>query len=127
MKVNTYMSRPGTLPAGFLRRAREIVGEDHVSQLEADLISYSLDYWLYGVFLSQRGELPALPLAVVSPASSAEAQQLVRCANEYKVPITIFGGGSGVVGGAIPVHGSITLNLPKDVQLPQPGRGLPGG
>jgi alkyldihydroxyacetonephosphate synthase len=113
MKVNTYMSRPGTLPAGFLRRAREIVGEDHVSQLEADLISYSLDYWLYGVFLSQRGELPALPLAVVSPASSAEAQQLVRCANEYKVPITIFGGGSGVVGGAIPVHGSITLNCQR--------------
>jgi len=113
MRVKTYMSQEGILPRGFTERVRWIVGDEHFSQQEGDLISYSLDYWLYGVFLSQRGDLPALPSAVVSPASTTQIQEIVRCASEYKVPITPFGGGSGVLGGAIPLNGSIVLNLQR--------------
>ena len=113
MKVNTYMSQVGILPGGFVERVRRIVGDEHFSQQEGDLISYSLDYWLYGVFLSQKGDLPALPSAVISPASAAQIQEIIRCAGEYKVPITPFGGGSGVLGGAIPLNGSIILNLQR--------------
>lgn len=113
MKVKTYMSHKGALPREFVRRVRRIVGEEHFSQQESDLISYSLDYWLYGVFLSQNGNLPALPAAVVSPASAVQIQEIVRCAGEHKVPVTPFGGGSGVLGGAIPLNGSIVLNLQR--------------
>ncbi len=113
MKVKTYMSQKGVLPREFVRKIRRIVGDEHFSQRECDLISYSLDYWLYGVFLSQKGDLPALPSAVVSPASAAQIQEIVQCAGEYKVPITPFGGGSGVLGGAIPLNGSIVLNLQR--------------
>jgi len=113
MKVKTYMSQEGILPRGFVKRLRRIVGDEHFSQQEADLISYSLDYWLYGVFLSQKGDLPALPSAVISPVSAAQIQEIVRCASEYKVPITPFGGGSGVLGGAIPLDGSVVLNLQR--------------
>ncbi|MEA1872594.1 MAG: FAD-binding oxidoreductase [Chloroflexota bacterium] len=113
MKVKTYMSQEGTLPRGFVERVRRIVGDEHFSRQESDLISYSLDYWLYGVFLSQKGDLPALPSAVISPASAAQIQEIVRCASEYKVPITPFGGGSGVLGGAVPLNGSIVLNLQR--------------
>jgi heterodisulfide reductase subunit B len=113
MKVKTHMAQEGILPRGFTERVRRIVGDEHFSQQEGDLISYSLDYWLYGVFLSQRDDLPALPSAVVSPASTAQIQEIVRCASEYKVPITPFGGGSGVLGGAIPLNGSIVLNLQR--------------
>src|SRR4030042_2047279 len=113
MKIKTYMSQKGTLPREFVKTVRRIVGDEHFSQRECDLISYSLDYWLYGVFLSQQGKLPALPAAVVSPASTTQIQKIMRCANEHKVPITPFGGGSGVLGGAIPLHGSIVLNLQR--------------
>jgi alkyldihydroxyacetonephosphate synthase len=113
MKLKTFMSEKVTVPLQFVRKVRRIVGDEHFSQRESDLISYSLDYWLYGVFLSQKGDLPALPSAVVSPASTAQIQEIVRCASEYKVPITPFGGGSGVLGGAIPLNGSIVLNLQR--------------
>src|SRR5512136_2657900 len=113
MKVKTYMSPKGILPPGFIEKVKRIVGEEHFSQQESDLISYSLDYWLYGVFLSQKGDLPALPSAVISPASAAQIQEIIRCAGEYKVPITPFGGGSGVLGGAIPLNGSVILNLQR--------------
>jgi alkyldihydroxyacetonephosphate synthase len=111
MKVNTYMSPGGILPRGFVGSVKRIVGVEHFSQQESDLISYSLDYWLYGVFLSQKGDLPALPSAIISPASAAQIQEIVKCAKEYAVPITPFGGGSGVLGGAIPLNGSVILNL----------------
>jgi alkyldihydroxyacetonephosphate synthase len=113
VKVSTYMSQVGILPPGFIERVRRIVGDEHFSQQEDDVISYSLDYWLYGVFLSQKGALPALPSAVISPASVGQIQEIARCAGEYKVPITPFGGGSGVLGGAIPLKGSVVLNLQR--------------
>jgi len=113
VKVRTYMSQGGILPTGFIHEVRRIVGDEHFSQQEGDLISYSLDYWLYGVFLSQKGDLPALPSAVISPASVDQIQEVVRCAAKYKVPITPFGGGSGVLGGAIPLNGSAVLNLQR--------------
>jgi alkyldihydroxyacetonephosphate synthase len=113
MKVKTYMSPEGVLSSGFIERVKRIVGDEHFSQQESDLISYSLDYWLYGVFRSQKGDLPALPSAVISPVAAAQIQEILKCAREYKVSITPFGGGSGVLGGAIPLHGSVILNLQR--------------
>jgi alkyldihydroxyacetonephosphate synthase len=113
MKIKTYMSQKGTLPREFVKKVRRIVGDEHLSQSESDLISYSLDYWLYGIFLSQQGRLPSLPSAIISPKTSGEIQKIIKYANQYKIPVTPFGGGSGVLGGAIPLNGSIVLNLQR--------------
>ena len=113
MTVETFMSQRGEVSPKFIEKVKGIVGEENVSESECDLISYSLDYWLYGIFLSQYGKLPALPAVVISPRSSEEIQSILRCANEYKVKITPFGGGSGVLGGAIPIEGSAILNLQR--------------
>jgi alkyldihydroxyacetonephosphate synthase len=113
MTVETFMSQRGEVSPKFIEKVKGIVGEENVSESECDLISYSLDYWLYGIFLSQYGKLPSLPAVVISPRSSEEIQSILRCANEYKVKITPFGGGSGVLGGAIPIEESAILNLQR--------------
>ena len=113
MNIKTYMSQKGTVSPEFAEKVKRIVGEDNVSDRESDLIAYSLDYWLYGVFLSQYGSLPSLPSLVVSPGNREEIQGILRCANEYKVQITPFGGGSGVLGGAVPLDASVILNLQR--------------
>jgi len=113
MDIKTFLSNKGEVPSGFVERVKHIVGEENVSERECDIISYSLDYWLYGVFLSQYGNLPSLPCVVISPKNHEEIQGILKYANEYKVNITPFGGGSGVLGGAIPMEGSAVLNLQR--------------
>jgi alkyldihydroxyacetonephosphate synthase len=113
MNVRTFISKKEGIPSEFVKKVEYIVGEENVSQRECDLISYSLDYWLYGVFLSQYGNLPSLPCVVISPKNHEEVQGILKYANEYKVHITPFGGGSGVLGGAIPIEGGAILNLQR--------------
>ncbi|MEM9727359.1 MAG: FAD-linked oxidase C-terminal domain-containing protein [Myxococcota bacterium] len=56
---------------------------------------------------------PCLPEAVVRAASTEEVSQVMRAANEYGVPVTPRGGGTGRVGGAVPVPGGIVLAFEK--------------
>ena len=113
MNVKTFLSNRALAPSEFVDKVKRIVGEENVSDSECDLISYSLDYWLYGIFLSQYGNLPSLPSVVISPKNHEEIQGILKYANEYKVNITPFGGGSGVLGGTIPMDGSAILNLQR--------------
>jgi FAD/FMN-containing dehydrogenase len=52
-----------------------------------------------------------LPLCVVEPSSTSEVQRIVRLANEEKVPIVPYGGGSGLMGGALSTRPNIVLDL----------------
>jgi alkyldihydroxyacetonephosphate synthase len=113
MTVRTWLSERASVPSAFIDEAKRIAGKDSVSTKECDLIAYSLDYWMYGVFLSQYGTLPSLPSVVISPGNPEEIRGILKCANKYKVQITPFGGGSGVLGGAIPINGSAILNLQR--------------
>ncbi|MCJ7520774.1 MAG: FAD-binding oxidoreductase, partial [Dehalococcoidia bacterium] len=113
MSITTFLSQRGEVPREFIEKVKRLVGEDNISEKECDLIAYSLDYWLYGVFLSQHGNLPSLPSIIISPGNREEIQGVLRYANEYKVPVTPFGGGSGVLGGAIPADGNAVMNLQR--------------
>lgn len=50
------------------------------------------------------------PQVVVTPVSTEEVAEVVRIAARHRVPITPYGAGSGLEGGAIPVHGGISLD-----------------
>jgi glycolate oxidase len=56
---------------------------------------------------------PCMPEAVVRATSTADVSTVMKAAYEHEVPVTPRGGGSGRVGGAIPVPGGIVLALEK--------------
>ena len=87
----------------ILKRLEKIVGTDHVSWQKVDLITHSFD-------ATQR---QCLPDVVVHPATTQEISQIVKLANEEKIPILPRGAGSGFTGGSLPIHGGIVLVLTR--------------
>ena len=56
---------------------------------------------------------PCMPEAVVRATSTADVSAVMKAAYEHEIPVTPRGGGSGRVGGAIPVPGGIVLACEK--------------
>lgn len=80
------------------------VGEDNIITNAKSLEPYSHD------------ETPGLvsqPGVVVKPAQSREVSEIMKIANQAKVPVTARGGGTGLAGGAVPAQGGILLSLER--------------
>ena len=54
-----------------------------------------------------------LPEAVAFPRSAKAVSQILKYANQHKIPLTARGAGYGYVGGCVPVRGGIALSLKK--------------
>ena len=52
-----------------------------------------------------------IPEVVVQPKSTEEVSQILKLANQEKIPVTPRGGGTGLCGGCIPLYGGIVLSL----------------
>lgn len=102
-----------TLSGEIARELEAIVGHDHVSQRETDLLTYSVDaYWMPQMWLD-RGERTPTPDVVVHPGSTAEVSAIVTLANRHRIPVIPWGGGSGTQGGALPIHGGIMIDVKR--------------
>lgn len=60
-----------------------------------------------------RGKVENLPDWVVLPKRPQEVSKIMRFACKEGIPVTPYGGGSGVCGGAIPIRGGIVLDLKR--------------
>ena len=56
---------------------------------------------------------PCMPEAVVRASTTAEVSAVMKAAYEHEIPVTPRGGGTGRVGGAVPVPGGIVLAFEK--------------
>ena len=53
---------------------------------------------------------PQWPICVVQPRSTADVQGIVKIANEEMVPLVPFGGGSGLMGGALSIRPGVVID-----------------
>ena len=60
-----------------------------------------------------QGKYPYVTKAVLSPASEEEISTIVKLAGEMEIGIIPYGGGSGIVGGSIPYHGEIMIDVKR--------------
>jgi D-lactate dehydrogenase len=68
------------------------------------------DCWAYGYDNSKRH---ALPEAVAFPTRHGEVAAIVRLCNEYRVPLTPRGRGTGTTGAVVPLEGGLTMSLER--------------
>lgn len=91
----------------------DIVGWENMLSDESDRVFYAVDtMWVPRMYID-RGLVPPLPDFVVLPGSEEEISRVLKLANQYRIPVVPWGGGSGSQGGVMPVYGGITLDLKR--------------
>ncbi|NLI22969.1 MAG: FAD-binding oxidoreductase [Clostridiales bacterium] len=91
----------------------DVVGVENVSAQDSERLAYGVDYFWIGRMWADRGNTPPMPDWIVRPASSEEVSRLLTIANYYRLPVQIWGGGSGSQGGALPMAGGVMLDMKR--------------
>jgi len=90
-----------------------IVGAEWTSTRETDRLVYSVDaYWMPQMWLD-RGHRTPTPDVIVHPGSTEEVAAIIRAANQARVPVIPWGGGSGTQGGVLPIHGGVMVDMKR--------------
>jgi len=96
----------------LLRELESIVGSDQVITRRESLLNYLSDET--PALLEPK---PASDVVVVKALRVGEVSAVVRLANDHKIPLFARGGGTGLVGGAVPTSDGIVLSLERMNQI----------
>lgn len=95
-----------TIDKKILQELEKLVGEKNILVRKEDMAAYSHDE-----FSSE--DIAHFPDVVVKPESAEQVSCILKLANEYTLPVTPRGGGTGLCGGCVPVHGGIVLSMER--------------
>ena len=99
------MAEYGKLTPELAEELKKIVGAEQVLMGEDINEDYARDEMpLYGKHM---------PEAVVFVQSTEEVSAIMKLASANKLPVTVRGSGTGLVGGCVPIHGGIILCTSK--------------
>lgn len=92
----------------------KLIGKDNITFDIEDRLCYSRDITPISYKWMKIYKLPPyLCDCVIRPVDSVQIKNVFQFSNDFKVPVTIYGGGSGTVGGVFPLEGGITLDMSK--------------
>ena len=91
----------------------DAVGSEYVNTGDSDKFGHSIDYYWIPEMWHDRGKETKKPDFVVHPGSAEEVARVIKIANQYKIPVVTWGGGSGSQGGALPAFGGIVLDTKR--------------
>ncbi len=97
--------------AELLERLRRIVGKENVVTDAARLDEISWDALSESRIHPAHKPTTGLPLCIAAPDSTAQVREIVTIANETGTPLIPYGGGSGLMGGALTIKPGIALDL----------------
>jgi glycolate oxidase len=85
----------------ILKKIEKIVGKTGYTLSPIELRAYAADA---GIHLHE-------PEVVVRPRTTQEVSEVLKLANEHKIPVTPRGAGTALCGHAVPIKGGIVLDL----------------
>ena len=92
------------LAHAHIEEFKQIVGPDNLILHEELLNNYAHD---------ETEDLHYLPDVVLKPGSTQEVSTILKICNQYKIPVTPRGGGTGLSGGALPHLGGVVLSIER--------------
>lgn len=98
------MQRYKRVDSEIISKLRSIAGEDNVLTDETTIKTFSED---------ETENLVFPPEVVVKPENANQVSEILKLANEFLIPVTPRGGGTGLSGGALPLYGGISLSMEK--------------
>src|SRR5271156_6164255 len=87
-----------------LQQFIQIVGAEHVLLTDEHRKNYSHDY---------TEDLSFLPEVILRPSSAAEISSILKICNKEMIPVTPRGAGTGLSGGALPVHAGVVISTER--------------
>lgn len=93
-----------TITEDILQQIKAIVGDSNVFTLRDDLKKYSHD---------ETEDLHYYPEVAVKPKTADEISTLLKLCNVNLIPVTPRGAGTGLAGGALPVHGGLIISMER--------------
>jgi glycolate oxidase len=107
MSQDQHRLRFEPVTPAIVQELRRIVGDKNVIHDDAEKMeAYAHDEIADASFAH-------MPDVVVKPASAGEIAEIMKLANRAMIPVTPRGAGSGLSGGAVPVHGGILLSVER--------------
>lgn len=95
---------PASVTIEHIDSFKRIVGERNVLLDEDSLNHYGHD---------ETEHLLYLPDVVVRPRTADEVSAIMKICNQYKIPVTPRGGGTGLTGGALPDQGGVVISTER--------------
>lgn len=92
------------ITAPLLNEIKNIVGADQVLTTREQLEKYAHD---------ETEDLHFYPEVVVKPIDTLQISHLLKLCNTHTIPVTPRGGGTGLSGGALPIHGGLLISMEK--------------
>jgi len=87
-----------------IEKLKKIVCQQHVCTEKVSLEDYTHD---------ETPELSYIPECVVKPKTATEISEIVKLANNEKIPITPRGLGTGLCGGSLAIYGGIVISMER--------------
>ena len=92
-----------SLNSNFIQAIKNILDPEQILMDPADIWSYGYD----------NSRLHAIPDMVVQPSMHQQVHKIVSLCNEYKVPLTARGRGTGTTGATVPLKAGIILSTER--------------
>jgi glycolate oxidase len=91
-----------------IKSFQQIVGQPFVIITNEDKALYAQDH---------TEDLTYMPEVVVKPKTAAEVSAILKLCNEYNIPVTPRGAGTGLSGAALPIYGGVVLAIERFNQI----------
>lgn len=95
------------LPAGFIISLQNQIPPDRLYTDPVDCYAYAYD--------NSRKFFP--PDCVIFPLTTEEVVKVIQLCNQFKIPVTPRGRGTGTAGGSLAEQGGVTLSLERMTQI----------